>query len=286
MRDINEKFYMDLISNLKIDCEKCFGFCCSALYFAKAEGFPEDKVAGKPCMNLKEDFKCKIHKSLSKKGLKGCTTYECFGAGQKIAQDTYKGESWLDNKEKASEMFDAFVKMMQLHEMLWYLAEAYRIERKDKEREAIKKIIDETINISNLAGDKLIKYDIVAHRFKVNKLLLKTSESVRKYYKGKYKGNFKCKKFMAGRPNLINADLRRNELRGENLSSALLIAANLSKMNLSGIDFLGADLIDTDITGSNLRNAVYLTQFQINSAKGDGKTVLPPTLQRPFNWIK
>lgn len=146
MRDINEKFYMDLISNLKIDCEKCFGFCCSALYFAKAEGFPEDKVAGKPCMNLKEDFKCKIHKSLSKKGVKGCTTFECFGAGQKIAQDTYKGESWLDNKEKASEMFDAFVKMMQLHEMLWYLAEAYRIERKDKEREAIKKIIDETIN--------------------------------------------------------------------------------------------------------------------------------------------
>lgn len=73
-------------------------------------------------------------------------TLICFGAGQKIAQDTYKGESWLDNKEKASEMFDAFVKMMQLHEMLWYLAEAYGIERKDKEREAIKKIIDETIN--------------------------------------------------------------------------------------------------------------------------------------------
>ena len=37
-------------------------------------------------------------------------------------------------------MFDAFVKMMQLHEMLWYLAEAYGIERKDKEREAIRKI--------------------------------------------------------------------------------------------------------------------------------------------------
>lgn len=157
MRDINEKFYMDLISNLKIDCEKCFGFCCSALYFAKAEGFPEDKVAGKPCMNLKEDFKCKIHKSLSKKGVKGCTTFECFGAGQKIAQDTYKGESWLDNKEKASEMFDAFVKMMQLHEMLWYLAEAYRIEREGKAKDAIKKVIDETKNISNLAGDKLIK---------------------------------------------------------------------------------------------------------------------------------
>ena len=84
-------------------------------------------------------------------------------------------------------MFDAFVKMMQLHEMLWYLAEAYRIEREGKAKDAIKKVIDETKNISNLAGDKLIKYDLVAHRFKVNKLLLKTSESVRKYYKGKYR---------------------------------------------------------------------------------------------------
>ena len=65
-------------------------------------------------------------------------------------------------------MFDAFVKMMQLHEMLWYLAEAYRIEREGKAKDAIKKVIDETKNISNLAGDKLIKYDLVAHRFKVN----------------------------------------------------------------------------------------------------------------------
>ena len=47
-------------------------------------------------------------------------------------------------------MFDAFVKMMQLHEMLWYLAEAYGIERKDKERAAIKKIIDETINFKKV----------------------------------------------------------------------------------------------------------------------------------------
>ena len=86
MRDINEKFYMDLISNLKIAWEKCFGFCCSALYFAKAEGFPEDKVAGKPCMNLKEDFKCKIHESLSKKGLKGCSFMKCYGIWRKLME--------------------------------------------------------------------------------------------------------------------------------------------------------------------------------------------------------
>ncbi len=35
----NKELYEDLI----IDCEKCFGFCCIALYFSASEGFPVDK---------------------------------------------------------------------------------------------------------------------------------------------------------------------------------------------------------------------------------------------------
>lgn len=281
-----DKFYMDLKKNLEIECGKCFGFCCTALYFSKSEGFPDDKVAGKPCINLKENFKCKVHERLGEKNLKGCITYECFGAGQKVAQDTYKGKNWLANRDKAQEMFEAFIKMRQIYEMLWYLSEAYRIERNKRGKEELRLVIEETIKLTNLEPDKLIKYDLVPYRFKVNKLLLNTSESIRRYYKSKYKSKFNCKKFIAGRPNLIDIDLRNNELRGTNLSSALLIAANLSNLDLSGVDFLGADLRDTDFSGSNLSNAVYLTQFQINSAKGDGNTVLPSSLKKPASWQK
>ena len=131
---------------LHSDCKNCFGLCCTSLFFSVCDGFPQNKEAGKPCINLKDDFTCKVHANLRKKGLKVYTSYECFGAAQKTSQVTCKGVSWKDNPESASKMYDSFLIIRQLHEMLWYLAEAYRIERKDKEREAIKKIIDETIN--------------------------------------------------------------------------------------------------------------------------------------------
>ena len=34
---------------LAADCSRCCGLCCTALYFSKAEGFPDDKGARIPC---------------------------------------------------------------------------------------------------------------------------------------------------------------------------------------------------------------------------------------------
>ena len=51
---LREKGYDEaLFNHLKIDCSKCFGLCCVALFFSKCDGFPTDKGAGKPCLNLK-----------------------------------------------------------------------------------------------------------------------------------------------------------------------------------------------------------------------------------------
>ena len=91
--------------NLRADCEKCFGLWCVALYFSASEGFPVDKNAGMPCINLKTDFNCSVHKNLRKRGLKGCTAYDCFGAGQKVAQITYGGHDWRQVAEVAKQMF-------------------------------------------------------------------------------------------------------------------------------------------------------------------------------------
>lgn len=62
------KYEKELYESLRVDCEKCFGFCCVALYFSASEGFPIDKDAGKPCINLQSDFKCAVHKELREKG--------------------------------------------------------------------------------------------------------------------------------------------------------------------------------------------------------------------------
>ena len=45
--------------------------------------------------------KCSIHRDLRGKGYKGCTVFECFGAGQKISQVTFKGIDWRKDAEHA-----------------------------------------------------------------------------------------------------------------------------------------------------------------------------------------
>lgn len=75
----------ELYKEMKIDCEKCFGLCCVALYFPASEGFTEDKDAGIPCINLQSDYKCLVHKKLKSDGFKGGLGYDCFYAGQKVS---------------------------------------------------------------------------------------------------------------------------------------------------------------------------------------------------------
>ncbi|MBD4759845.1 pentapeptide repeat-containing protein, partial [Xanthomonas citri pv. citri] len=74
------------------------------------------------------NYQCSIHKDLREKGFRGCSAYECFGAGQKVSQITYEGKDWRNSPETANQMFDVFPIMQQLHEMLWYLHEALSID--------------------------------------------------------------------------------------------------------------------------------------------------------------
>ncbi|AGF54337.1 hypothetical protein Cspa_c05430 [Clostridium saccharoperbutylacetonicum N1-4(HMT)] len=272
--------------SLRINCEKCFGFCCVALYFSASEGFPTNKEAGKPCLNLKSDFTCKIHKNLRKKGLKGCTAYDCFGAGQKVAQVTYAGQDWQKAPEVAEEMFEVFLIMRQLHEMLWYLTQAANVQTEEKIKTKLNSLISEMNNITQSTPEVIIKLDVEAYRDKVNYLLKQTSEAVRnKVLKGQ-KSSLKHKKTIAGRADFFGANLKKISLRGADLRGAFLIAANLSENDLTGADLIGADLRDADLSGTNLENAIFVTQAQINTAKGNASTKLPKGITRPMHWDK
>ncbi|MGE5628951.1 MAG: pentapeptide repeat-containing protein [Solirubrobacterales bacterium] len=269
------------INTLKADCKNCFGFCCIALYFSKSEGFPVNKDSGKPCPNLNTDFKCKVHSKLSKLGLKGCIAYDCFGAGQQTAWITYGGKDWRKYPETADEMFKVFLIMHKLHEMLWYLSEAVLLESSPE----LLKIINETIEITNLKAESILKIDIDSHREKVNILLLKTSKLIQNRYKTK-KSALKYKRLFGGAYDMVGKDLRKVDLAGENLSGAYMIAANLSGVDLSGTDLLGADLRDADLSDANLTNSIYITQGQINSAKGNKGTKLPYYITVPRHFEK
>lgn len=268
------------IHSYKIDCEKCFGLCCVSLYFSKSDGFPFNKESGKPCLNLENDFKCSIHSSLYKKNLKGCTNFDCFGAGQKVCQVTYKGVDWRNDSISSKEMFDVFVIMRQIHEMLWYLNQAYLVSNDTN----ILDMIKITNEISLLKPKSILTFDLDSHRKEVNKLLLKVSDNYRSRFLNKNlsKGKRKFKNDF----DFIGKDLRSFDLKGANFRGSLLIAANLSGSNLDGTDLIGADFRDANIKGADFSKSLYITQFQVNCAKGDITTKLPSYITRPSHWEK
>ena len=273
------------LGNLRADCEHCFGLCCVALYFAASEGFPVDKPAGKPCHNLQPDFRCCIHQSLKERGLKGCLAFECLGAGQKVAQVSYKGRDWRQAPDTAAQMFEVFLIVRQLHEMLWYLMEALLWPAAAPIHNAVQSMLDETEYLSNLDPDTLIALDVTAHRARVNILLLQTSELVRSQIRSGQNTNDAKHYPKIGRGlDLIEANLKGARLSGANLRGAYLIAANLREAELNGADLIGADLRDADFRGTDLAHCLFLTQFQLNTARGDASTNLPPLLLRPEHW--
>ncbi|NLI90936.1 MAG: pentapeptide repeat-containing protein [Peptococcaceae bacterium] len=270
--------------NLRAGCAHCFGLCCVGLYFAASDGFPIDKEAGQPCPNLQSDFRCSVHNNLWKQGLKGCISYDCFGAGQKVSQFSFKGRDWRQDQHIAKSMFEVFLIMEQLHELLWYLSEALQLKPAQPIHPELRVILKETEQLTELSFDSLLKLDIAEHRQAVNILLQKTSEHVRAGVRqGKKTWPKRPKTFGRGL-DLIGADLRKTDLKGLNLRGAYLISADLRGVDLEGADLIGADLRDADIRGADLSDSIFLTQTQINSAIGDVCTKLPVSLTRPIYW--
>jgi hypothetical protein len=260
---------------LRADCASCFGLCCVAPAFAKSADFAIDKRAGEPCPNLRNDFGCRIHETLRPHGFPGCTTYDCFGAGQHVAQETFGGRSWRDDPESAETMFAVFDVMRQLHELLWYLTEARALPGAASTRDAIDRALSQTEELTHTSPGTLMNLDVDAHRDFVNRILMQASELARvstphpRDYRGK---------------NLVGADLAQTDLRGASFRGAALVGATMHASDLRLADFTGADLRACNVAGADLSTAIFLTQAQIDAANGDSTTKLPPARRRPTYW--
>ncbi|MEL4319442.1 pentapeptide repeat-containing protein [Leifsonia sp. YIM 134122] len=275
-------------SALRADCANCFALCCVALNFVASADFAIDKSAGDPCPNLQDDYRCGVHAELREIGFRGCTVYDCFGAGQHISQQTFGGRSWRADRSTASAMFASFGVMKELHELLWYLVEARaRAGSLAGGRGAasgsgseIVAMIAETETLTMGIPDALLALDVNDHWARVNAILVQVSELVRA-------------DALAGRDphpragrgaDLMGAKLRGADLRGANLRGAYLIAADLRGADLTGADVIGADLRDADLGGADLSAALFLTGPQVASARGDASTRLPAGLEMPRHW--
>ncbi|MEU2511416.1 pentapeptide repeat-containing protein [Streptomyces syringium] len=263
-------------ADLQADCGSCFGLCCVALPFAASADFAVNKDAGKPCSNLTADFTCGIHTRLRERGFSGCTVFDCFGAGQKVSQVTFLGRNWREAPESARQMFDVFPVMRQLHELLWYLTEALSMPAARPLHGDLRRALDDTDRLTRGSAEELVKVDVAEVRHGVNTLLLRASELVRAGVPGRKKNHRGA--------DLIGARLAGADLRGATLRGAYLIAADLKKADLRSADLIGADFRDADLSGADLTGSLFLTQAQLNAAKGSPTTQLPPTLNRPAHW--
>jgi uncharacterized protein YjbI with pentapeptide repeats len=262
--------------DLRANCERCFGLCCVAPAFSASADFAIDKEAGVPCPHLRADFRCGIHACLRQRGFPGCAAYDCFGAGQKVAQVTFGGRDWQQSPHTAKQMFEVFRIMRQLHELLWYLTEALTLLPAGPLLGKVRAALDETERLTHGRPDAVLALDVEAHRRAVNALLLRTSECAR--------DNVQAPGVDHRGADLAGASLRGADLSGANLRGACLIGADLRGANLRLADFTGADLRGADLRGADLRGSIFLTQSQLEAARGDAGTTVPSSLISPSHW--
>lgn len=282
---MNNEIAKNIRESLTADCSKCFGLCCTALNIIASSDFPINKAAGTPCVNLQSNYSCHIHSKLREKGFKGCTVFDCLGAGQVVSQITFKGQSWRNNPEMGEKMFRVFPVMEQIHEMIAYTAEALSYDIPHTLSNELSSQLKKLQNLTKLDAEQLLSLDIVMLRFPLNNLLAKTSESIRESLIAKLPASTNPQNYNNERADWIGKKLRGKDLRAMNFRGAYLIAVDMRNADLRGVDFIGADLRDANLSGANLATSMFLTQMQINSAKGDVKTILPFYIQRPSHWM-
>lgn len=226
-------------------------------------------------MHLQKDFRCQIHNELEHRNLKGCIGYDCFGAGQHVTQTIYAKQTWQSMPQSTKEIFDVFVVVFQLYQMRYFLLESMIIDPAKSLKGNISELLEENVMICNSHPSAILSFDIEDYRRRVNILLKQVcrllQESMR-YQSKDHPSDF------AGR------NFAYKDMRGLDLSTKLLIAAKFNHCVFDGAIFIGADMRDTDLSDADLKEAVFLSQGQINAARGNKNTKLPPYLDYPITW--
>ena len=244
------------VRELRADCSRCTGLCCVAPAFARSADFALDKPAGRACPNLRGDFRCGIHDRLPERGFRGCTVYDCFGAGQRLTQETFPGTDW----RRTPEILGVYETVRALHELLWYVAAALDLAAAAPVHDELRAAFAATDALAGGDPAELARVDVDAQRDRVNPLLQRASELARATVADGRGGRRELRGAM-----LVGADLRGQDLRGANLRGAVLVGADLRGADLRLADLTGADLRGALLDGPGLRDALFVTQAQLAS---------------------
>jgi uncharacterized protein YjbI with pentapeptide repeats len=164
--------------------------------------------------------------------------------------------------------------MRQLHELLWYLAAGLELPAAAALAGELRQASQDIGALTRLAAPALLSLDLGQHWQRANALLRRVSELARAGVQGPDHAG----------ADLAGARLRGADLTGASLRGATLIGADLRRAGLRMADLTGADLRDADLSGADLSESLFVTQAQLDAARGDTATRLPPSLRRPAHW--
>ncbi|UFU04352.1 pentapeptide repeat-containing protein [Ruania suaedae] len=274
---------MQPLTTLQADCSNCAGLCCVALGFRPSAEFAFEKEPGSPCRHLAEDFRCGIHTSLRARGMRGCTTFDCFGAGQattaRFAQAAAEGRTvgadWR-TPAVAAEMFAAFAVMRRLHEAMWHLDHAASRDLDDELAARVGTVRGEVAARAAGAAEELREVDVEECWQRVAPVLAAVSAQVRAEVRESPADH-------RGR-DLAGAELQGQDLRAANLRGAVLVGADLRGADLRSADLAGADLRGALLADADLYDVLFCTQAQLDAADGGPGTRVPAHLDVPGHW--
>jgi hypothetical protein len=182
--------------------------------------------------------------------------FDCFGAGQKVAQETFGGVSWRDAPETAADMFAVFEVMRPLHQWLWYLDEALAVPEAAALHAPLAEAQVGVEALTHGSASAVAAVDLGQHWRPLEELLRRVSELARAGLGGPDHTG----------ASLVGARRRGASLRGASLRYAYLIGADLREADLRRADFLGTDVRGADLRGADLTGALFLTPPQLASA--------------------
>lgn len=264
--------------DLRADCATCVGICCIVPGFAASAGFAFSKAPGAPCRHLDDKRRCGIHGELVSRGMRGCGTYDCFGAGQSVTATLGLTPGRRLDLEVVEPVFRA---AEALHELLWLLDDAAGRALSPRLAATVGGLQKRLLSLTNGEQSVLAVRDpresggtVAELRGEVGEALREVSREVQS---GRPSGR-DVTRLSKRLPDLAGARLAHADLRAADLRGALLLGADLSGSDLRGADLLGADLRGVDLRGADLGDALFLTVPQLRSARVDRRTRVPERL--------
>jgi len=146
--------------DLKPDCTSCAALCCVVFAFDRSESFAIDKGAGEVCPNLSNSGQCNVFDHRSELGFKGCITYTCHGAGQRVTQQVFQGRSWRDDGALTQRMGEALSVLRRVHEQLAILDAAKSLPLSDDHLHELYHLSSELIPADGWSEESLAAFPI------------------------------------------------------------------------------------------------------------------------------